>query len=296
MRKRKISFIVNPISGTHNKDIVIDLINQAIRSSSDNVDIYYTKCAGDATVHTEYLVKNKWDMVVAVGGDGTVNEVARGLLGTSTSLGVVPLGSGNGLARHLKIPLNPIKAIDLVLKGTPTTIDCGTLNDRPFFCTAGIGFDAQVGRKFSLAKRRGFLSYAQASVQEYISFDAQTYRISLDGTTFSRRAFLITFANASQWGFNARIAPLASINDGKLDMVIMSPFHPLKAPLIGMRMFTQSIHHSKNVEVFRFKEIEIERERAGYIHIDGDPLREGRILKIKNIHNALKVVAGTVKI
>ncbi|MDR1170343.1 MAG: YegS/Rv2252/BmrU family lipid kinase [Prevotellaceae bacterium] len=289
--KEHIAYIINPISGVTDKKAIVDYINRTTDTGKFDFEIYYTKCVNDGFRQAGEYAKNGLSRVIAVGGDGTVNEVARGLLGSGTALGIIPMGSGNGFARHLKISLNYHKANHIAQNGEIISSDYGILNGKPFFCTAGTGFDAQVGKRFAQIGRRGFVSYAQASVMEYFHYSPQNYKITIDGKTFSRRAFMITCANTSQWGYNAYIAPDAKLNDGLIDLVIVSPFSFMVAPIIGLRVFTKSLCNSRNIEVYRAKEAVIERDRAGFIHIDGEPLNEKKVLKIKAVSGELKIIA-----
>ncbi|MDR1129518.1 MAG: YegS/Rv2252/BmrU family lipid kinase [Prevotellaceae bacterium] len=293
--KENIAYIINPISGISDKKAIADHISKTMDRNRFNCEIYYTKCTGDGFRQAGEFAGSGFDRVVAVGGDGTVNEVARGLLDSNTALGIIPLGSGNGFARHVKISLNYHKANHIAQNGEIISSDYGIMNDKPFFCTAGIGFDAQVGQRFAKIGRRGFVSYAQASVMEYFNYSPQNYKITIDGRTFSRRAFLMTFANTSQWGYNAYIAPNASLNDGLIDLVIVSPFSLVAAPILGLRMFTKSLYPSRNIEIIRTREAIVEREKAGYIHIDGEPMNEEKILDVKVIPNKLKIIVPANK-
>ncbi|MDR2423668.1 MAG: diacylglycerol kinase family lipid kinase [Prevotellaceae bacterium] len=288
--KQRIAYIINPVSGTSNKQSIADYLYKTVDKNRYEPEIYFTQYAGDGTRQAKEYARQGFERVVAVGGDGTVNEVATGLLKTAAALGIIPLGSGNGLARHIKMPLNHIRANKIVQDGKIIFADCGTLNGKPFFCTAGTGFDAQVGQRFAQIGRRGFVSYAQASFLEYLHYCPSNYKITVEGKTFSRRAFLITLANASQWGYNAYISPNANLNDGMLDLVIVYPFNLFKAPIIGLRMFTKSIYRSGNIDVIRVREASIEREKAGYVHIDGDPMVEGKILDIKTVPAHLRLI------
>ncbi|MDR2384022.1 MAG: YegS/Rv2252/BmrU family lipid kinase [Prevotellaceae bacterium] len=288
--KERIAYIINPISGITDKRVIADYINKTTDASKFDFEIYYTQCINDGFRQAKEFASNGFDRVIAVGGDGTVNEVGRGLLGSNTALGIIPLGSGNGFARHLKISLNYQKANYIAQSGEIISSDHGVLNGKPFFCTAGTGFDAQVGQRFAKIGRRGFVSYAQASFMEYFHYSPQSYKITINGKTFSRRAFLITCANTSQWGYNAYIAPKASLNDGLIDLVIVSPFSFVVAPIIGLRVFTKSLYNSRNIEVYRAKEATIERDRAGCVHIDGEPLNEEKVLNVKAISDKLKIV------
>jgi YegS/Rv2252/BmrU family lipid kinase len=288
--KERIAYIINPTSGITDKKAIAEHIGKTIDTNKFIFEIYYTKCINDGFRQAKEFAEHGFNRVIAVGGDGTVNEVARGLLDSNTALGIIPLGSGNGFARHIKISLNSQKANQTAQFGEIISSDHGILNNKPFFCTAGSGFDAQVGHRFAKIGRRGFVSYAQASFMEYFNYSPQNYKITIDDKTFSRQAFMITFANASQWGYNAYIAPKANLNDGLIDLVIVSPFSFVIAPIIGLRVFTKSLYNSRNIEIYRTKKAIVEREKSGYVHIDGDPVNEGKILEIRAVPNKLKII------
>jgi YegS/Rv2252/BmrU family lipid kinase len=289
----KIAFIINPNSGLNRKKNVDQLIEDVFPVSDGyELVLYRTKCAGDATVVAKGFVEQGFDKVVAIGGDGTVNEVARSLVDTNTVFGIVPYGSGNGLARHLKIPLSTKRALETIRDAKPTAIDCCMLNNTPFFCTAGAGFDAQVGIRFARDSMRGLLTYVKHIIGEFATYRSEKYKITLDGQTIERDAFLITFANASQWGNNAHIAPKADISDGLLDVVIMSTFPVYRAPQIGVELLvTKRIDQLRYIEVFKCKHAILERPKAGYIHYDGEPVRMGKVLDVQIKERALKVLA-----
>ena len=288
--KQRIAYIINPVSGTSDKAALAALLEQEAKNCGVDCTIYYTQHAGDASVRARQFADEGFDKVVAVGGDGTVNEVAKGLLKTGVVLGIIPQGSGNGLARHLKIPFDHRKANAVILANNVVEADYGLLNDQPFFCTAGAGFDARVGVRFAAAGSRGFATYARVSFVEYFGYRPQTYKINIDGQSFSRRAFMITFANASQWGYNAYISPDAKLNDGLLDLVIVLPFPAVKVPLMGIRMFTKRIYGSRYIEVYRCSEVQVEREQADYVHLDGDAIHADKILKVKIASGELKIL------
>jgi len=215
-------------------------------------DFFETGKQGKATIIVKEKVKEGIKRFVAVGGDGTVNEV------------------GNGFARHLGIPLNLPGAIDLLRNAHPVAVDYGILNGTPFFCTAGIGFDAKIGYEFSLLGKRGFFSYLRLILARFLSYTPQKYIIRIDGSEITRELFLITFANSSQYGNRASIAPQASIKDGFLDVTLLSPFPFYKALNIGIRLLTKTIDSSNYVEIVKCKEVNVERESPGYVHFDGE--------------------------
>ncbi|MDK2977856.1 MAG: diacylglycerol kinase [Bacteroidales bacterium] len=288
--KVKILFVINPVSGKKSKDFVPALIKQIFYEEHYDLKIIYTLFSGEATHIVKQYFNKGYKKVVAVGGDGTVNEVASAITETDAVLGIVPTGSGNGLARHLKIPMNIKKSLGIIKKGHPIKMDFGMINDRKFFCTTGVGFDAHIGYIFSKANDRGFANYLKATLSEFRRYHPERYEISMNGTTYIRDAFLITFANASQYGNNAHIAPKAKINDGKLDVSIMKDFPIVSAPNLGTRLFIKNIDKSHYVETFQCKKIVVKRKKPGVVHFDGEPLEMGEILNIKVVPTGLNVI------
>ncbi|MCU0352216.1 MAG: diacylglycerol kinase family lipid kinase [Cytophagales bacterium] len=268
----KIVFIVNPRAGTGSKARIEDLIGRHIDKSAVAYDIKHTQAPGHATELAAEAVRHHADCAVAVGGDGTMNETASALINTQTALGIIPLGSGNGLARHLGIPLNTAKAIQRLNQPTQKTIDSCTLNGRPFFCVAGTGFDAYIGLKFGEQKTRGFQTYVKTTLTEFFSYKPSHYKITLNGRTFESEAFLVSFANAGQYGNNAYISPEADIADGLVDVCLMRPFpSPMAVPL-GVQLFGKTLHLSPYLKVMPAKTVIVERPEAAPVHIDGEPM------------------------
>jgi diacylglycerol kinase (ATP) len=289
--KEKILFIINPISGTLNKKNLPVMIEELIDSSIFDVEIVVTKYKGEATEIVQQKLIDQYKYFVAVGGDGTVNEIAKVLINTRGILGIIPVGSGNGLARHLQIPLQPGKALKLINKLKYQAIDCGLINNIPFFCTCGVGFDALIGEKFAQCKGRGLTNYVKTTIKEYFNYKPEQYQITIDNEkVISRKAFLITFANGSQYGNNAYIAPKADISDGKLDICILAPFRLYKAPGIGIRLFAKNIHKSSLMHSERAQNIILERSSEGVVHFDGEPCRMGKKLDISLINKGLNVI------
>ncbi len=281
LKKREpVGFIINPISGTQSKKKLPDIIVKSLDSKRFEPEIVYSSCPGNAHKLASDFLTSGLSKVVAVGGDGTVNEVASALIDTKATLGIVPLGSGNGLARHLRIPLTPEQAIRNINNGRISMTDYGTINSIPFFCTSGVGFDAHIGNKFAQMERRGFFSYVKTIFNEFFSYNPQQYKLNLNGYVTEREAFLITFANASQWGNNAYIAPTADITDGLLDVTIVSPFPKFVSVDLGLRLFRKKIGNSRYVETFRVKTLGVERANEGYVHFDGEPSTMGKEIEI----------------
>ena len=293
MEKQKILFIVNPISGTNNKRSIEGEIKKHLRHEAFDYEVKYTEYAGHAAKLTAEAVERGFHIVVAVGGDGTINEVARSVVHTPTALGIIPRGSGNGLARHLHIPTQTQKAIEVINQACIRTLDYGVINGHPFFCTCGVGFDAFVSHKFAEGGKRGFLSYAENTLREGIRYKPETYTIEDETGSTIHKAFLIACANASQYGNNAYIAPHASMEDGLMDIVVMKPFNTIiESPLVLMQMFTRMLPENPNVEVFKSRKIRIVREHEGAVHLDGEPLVMGCEIAVEMVSGEFNVVVN----
>ena len=289
---KKITFILNPISGTISKAGVPELIDNTIDKDIYDYQLVFTERAGHATEIAAAEVAKGTDIVVAVGGDGTVNEVGRALAHTNTALAILPCGSGNGLARHLMLPMNLKKSIETINKGVIHDLDYGVINDIPFFCTCGIGFDAFVSMKFAEAGKRGPITYVENVLREGLRYKPETYIITDETGTKTRKAFLISCANASQYGNNAYIAPHASMADGILDIIIMEPFDMFDAPQISMDLFSKTIENNSKIKMLKSSRILVKRQKEGYIHYDGDPVMAGTEIEIHVEHKGIEMVVN----
>jgi YegS/Rv2252/BmrU family lipid kinase len=288
---KKVTIIINPVSGTISKQKIPQLVNEVLHSQSFQTEIVYTKHPGHASELTQQALDKDVDYIVAAGGDGTVNEVAKAMVHTSSTLGIIPIGSGNGLARDLGIPMDIRKAIEIIAEGNKLTIDYGKANNHIFFCTCGVGFDAIVSEKFSEGKKRGSISYAKNAITEYLKFKPDVYEITLEnGTTLKEKAFLITCANASQYGNNAYIAPLADKRDGLMDIVVLAPINPLDVAPLAIQLFTKQIDHNQRVSHYRSKKALIKRNQAGLMHVDGEPFHTGMEISLEIIPEGLRVI------
>ena len=283
-------FVYNPISGSHRLIPVMPIIERFVNTDLYDFSIVSTKYRGHATEIAQEYAAKQYDAVIAVGGDGTVNEVGRGLIGTGTALGIIPCGSGNGLARHLGISLDPFKAVKWLDKSIFTDIDYGMIEDHPFFCTCGVGFDAKVTDAFSKAGTRGLITYMESILKEIATYHNETYKLSFDNSSETFEAFFITCANADQWGNNAFIAPSASLQDGMLDVIAAHPFSVVDAPLIAFQLFNKLIEKNPNVSVRKCQELTITRQSEGPAHYDGEPILLGKEIHIKLIKGGLKVL------
>lgn len=291
-KKRSITFIVNPISGTKSKEALPHLVGQHIDAHKYDCRILRTEYAGHAAVIASQCVNQGCDICVAVGGDGTVNEVARALVHSDTALGIVPCGSGNGLARHLCLPMDMEKAIKIINLGQADLFDYGIINMHPFFCTCGMGFDAFVSLKFAESGKRGLTTYVENVLKEGLSYEPDTYTVEDATGRKQYKAFLIACANAAQYGNNAYIAPGASMQDGLMDVIIMEPFNVIEASTIAVDLFTKTLGNNSHIKTFQTRRIHIHRNRPGAVHFDGDPITMGTEIDVEIRSGGLKAVVN----
>lgn len=289
--KNKALFIINPVSGGKKKDQIPQLITQHINHAIFEPDIVFSKGIAHATRLASDAIST-YQTVVAVGGDGTVNEVAAGIAGSDAVLGIIPCGSGNGLARFLGLPLDIVKAIQTLNQGRMETIDAGKMNGQWFFNMAGMGFDAHISDLFAHDKARGFAAYVKSSLREIMNYKAQVYQLNIDGNIYHRKAFMLSFANSSQYGNNAYISPAASVEDGLLDVCIIKPIPLLRFPATILRMFTKTADKSRFVEIIRARKIRVKRAKPGPVHLDGEPQLLYTDAEIFVVPGILKVIVG----
>jgi len=263
--KKKIAFIINPISGTQSKEQILKWLDEKLDKERYAQEVIYTERAGHAVEIAAQKAQENAHAVIAIGGDGTINEIARSLVHTKTALGIIPCGSGNGLAY-------------------------GKINDVPFFCTCGVGFDAFVSLQFSKAGRRGPLTYLEKTLLESLKYRPETYELEMDGSTLRYKAFLIACGNASQYGNNAYIAPQATLNDGLLDVTILEPFTVLDVPSLSFQLFNKTIDQNSRIKTFRCQALRIHRSKPGVVHFDGDPMMMGENVDVKIMKKGLQVI------
>jgi len=290
MNNQRLLLIVNPISGTADKSRLPQFVSQGIKEAMGyDVDLKKTTAKGDANRFAKEAVEQGYYGVIVAGGDGTVNEVATALCDTNVALGIIPSGSGNGLARHLEIPVDYDLSLEVIKQNNVVSCDYATVNDRPFFCTFGVGFDAAVSDRFSKQSKRGRFMYFKSAIEEYIKFEPQVYTISANGKIFTQNAFLVACCNASQYGNNAYIAPDASMSDGLLDIIIIHAGSPIDTAMLGVDLFTGYINRNTLLQSFQAPAAVIYRSQEGTAHIDGDPIDLGEIMDVKCHRSGLKI-------
>ena len=275
-------FIVNPTSGTGSKKRLISTLKKAGHT------VVCTEYAGHAT---ELARTTSEQVVVAVGGDGTVNEVAKGLIGTDKTLGIIPCGSGDGLARHLGISHIFSIALATIKAGNVCPLDAGTINGRYFFSVCGVGFDAVVSERFAKCGQRGLPTYIREGLKTWEVYTPEKYTLCIDGKTYEHDAMFVTIGNSSQWGNGAKITPLADSSDGILDITVVDSFKTIEIPFMAGLLMTGVANKSIHVHTYRGKNITITRQNEGPAHADGDWFSAGKELDIKIIPHALKVLA-----
>lgn len=290
---KKIRFIVNPISGHHNKEKFPGLVEKYIDKSQFEYEIVLTERGGHATELAKEAISKGIDIVAAVGGDGTINETAQALIGTDTTFVIVPFGSGNGLARHLHLPLDAKKIItEVINKGETIRIDTCRLNEKPFLSIAGAGFDAAIADGFAKDPRRGFSTYFRVIVDKYFKYEPDTMLIRLDdGEAMECAPLFITFANSNQFGYNAKISPKASLTDGLIDICIFNKPKIISLPRLGTLLMTGHIDLAKKtLKILKAKKVSVSRKEDAVVNIDGEPIMTDKDFTIEVIPSSLKLM------
>ncbi|MCD6091822.1 MAG: diacylglycerol kinase family lipid kinase [Bacteroidales bacterium] len=277
---KKIRIIINPISGSGKQIRAEKAIKKILDKGLFESEIIYSQRKGHITSLAIEAVEKEYDAVIVVGGDGSLNEAAQGLIGTNTALGIIPIGSGNGLARHLHIPMSLSGAVNRINQFNTRRIDTAKVNEHSFISIAGLGFDAKVADQFSQSKKRGLWNYAKISIREYFRFTNQKYRLILDSYIVDTDTFMIIFANSNQFGNNFVIAPEAKIDDGFLDVCLVKKPKLYEIPGVIINLFEKNIHKSKWLEVRKAKQIKVELKNIALMNIDGEAIQDSGAINI----------------
>lgn len=287
----EVLLIINSKSGVdRKKDGLISAISESLASRGETLDVAYTSRPGDARSFAEEGAQDKKRLVIVAGGDGTINDAASGLWGSETALAIVPVGSGNGLARSLCIPQEIDKAIKIALDGRRAAIDRGAVNGKHFYCAFGTGFDAEVSYKFSLDPRRGRMTYIKYAIKELFTYRPRHFRISTDETEVETDAMLVAVCNCRQYGNNAYIAPGADASDGVLDVTVVHSGNFFAKAVAGFDLLSGCLDKNVLVEMFRVKRAVIETDREGLMHLDGEPSEAPKVMDIQCESGGLNIM------
>ncbi|MBP3763664.1 MAG: diacylglycerol kinase family lipid kinase [Bacteroidales bacterium] len=269
--KKKTVIIVNPISGIGRQKKIEKILKDNLNQDLFDYTVRYTEHIHHGTTLAREAADQGADCVVAVGGDGSVNDVVQGIRGSNTRLGIIPCGSGNGLARTLKLPLTPALAVRVLNQQHEMAIDAIEINGRHLSVNAsGVGFDAYIARLMHAAKTRGLAAYTNLFLREYTSYRNQDYTLTVDGRTLVRNAWLIAVANSQQYGNNLTVAPKAKLDDGLMDITILDRIPPDHLAITVPLAFTKLFDLSGHVEMLKARDVLIEGNLDKWVNIDGE--------------------------
>ncbi len=290
---RKLLFLVNPISGTRTKEKLIAFITEKVTSAGLLFTIDYTNATGNYTLLKEKVIADRFTDIVIVGGDGSVNQVVQAFATLRVRFGILPVGSGNGLARAAGIPTKIKSALQVIIEGNTMPVDAFTINDAFSCMLSGLGFDAQVAHNFARKAKRGLFNYTKESLLHFFKAQPYGFEIKLPEFSFFTDAFLISIANSNQFGNNVTIAPQAKLNDGLLDVIVVQKMHKVKLPyailkqLSGnnkMQQLVEDMEH-KNIVYFQTPSVEISNLKLAPLHIDGEAVASAQHLSVKVLPN-----------
>jgi len=293
--KKQILFIINPIAGVRRKDRIPRLVDKYLDHVHFDYDVIYTERRGHATQIAADAAARGVDVVAVAGGDGSVNEAASGLIGTNTHLAIIPSGSGNGLARHLGYSINIRSTLQIINAYATQQIDVCRVNNNYFYSLIGVGFDAFVAKVFSREETRGFFTYAWSAIRSIGSFDAFTYDMQLDDVHLSGKALMINVCNSNQYGYNVKVAPTASLQDGMMDIVVLRDIAKWKVPFAVIMVFCRLHPQSGFFTLYRAKSVQIQTPQYTHLQIDGETTTKEKSFKIEIIPAALKVLVHPEK-
>ena len=292
MSKQRIRFIINPISGKKHKDHLPEQIEAHLDLSKFDYEVTVSEYAGHAKLLAQEAIDAHFDILAVAGGDGSINEVGTRLIGTDTALAVIPCGSGNGLSRCLNIPLDPIKALDVINKNYRRKIDTVEVNGVPFISISGTGYDAKVADDYSKDPRRGFETYFRYIVRNFITMKEQPYTIIMPDETIKVNAFFISFANSNQMGYDVPISPKASLWDGLVDLCIVQKPNPLELPIMGGFMLDGMMDKAPKVKIIQTPEATIIRPQADVINLDGESIMMDKDLHLRVNPLSLNIICN----
>lgn len=295
---RKFIYFINPISGTKDKSVLTGIIRKRTTEKKIPFEILHTNAAGDYGYLAEKIKTEKITDVIICGGDGTVNQVAGAVRKLPVNIGIIPMGSGNGLAFAARIPKSVTRALDVVFAGNSAYVDGFYINRRFSCMLCGLGLDAQVAQDFARQQKRGLMTYIRQSIKSFISASCYDFELKIGNKTVSTKAFFISIANSNQFGNHFTIAPKASLQDGLLDVVVVNEMNKLMViwtVLKQIRMGKVQVYEDKqtqhnNILYFQTKKITIKNPGLAPLHIDGDPVETSPVFEIEVIEKAFKLL------
>lgn len=295
---RKLIYFINPVSGTKNKVLILETIKKRTTEKNIPFEILHTNAVGNYEYLKEKIAAEKITDVIICGGDGSVNQIANGLLGVAVNIGIIPMGSGNGLAFAAKIPKNVNKALDIIFNGHALYIDSFYINKKFSCMLCGLGFDAQVAHDFARQKQRGLKTYIKQSFKNFKTVIPYPFELKVNDNAINTEAFFISIANSNQFGNNFTIAPAASLHDGLLDIVVVNKMSKLRMVWNvfkqirkgEVRPYEDKKYHSTDIGYFQTKKITIRNPSMAPLHIDGDPAVTAAAFDIEIIENAFKLL------
>ena len=294
--KKRMLVIVNPISGVGRQKKIERILNDNLNKDLFDYTVRYTEHIHHGTELAREGAMQGFDVITAVGGDGSVNDVISGMHGSNGTLGIIPCGSGNGLARCMKIPLTPALAIRVLNQENEGTIDTIILNDKYYIASiAGVGFDAFIARLMKSAKLRGFSAYLNLILREYPSYESKDYTLVIDGKEIHRKAWFTTFANSNQFGYNAAVAPQAKLDDGLIDISIVDKIPIGHVAITGPLVYANHFELSQHVEMFKAHEVYVSGNVDCWVNIDGEGENVGTELHFVNHQQSLKIMKRDMK-
>lgn len=298
MNQKKTFLLINPISGINKKEGLVDIMTSRLAREGRDVTVALTKRSGHAAELVSEAIADGFGSIVVCGGDGTINEAASQMVGTGAVLGILPSGSGNGLARHIELPIDELMALEVVENGVVVDCDCGEVvsydsngneTKHNFFCTCGLGFDAYVSHKFAKAKRRGPSEYIRTVFAALGTYKSQAYGLTVNGIRQDFDALILACCNASQYGNDAYISPRSSIRDGKLEFVTVKDVNTLRTLISGIDIMMGNASKNPDIETIQGDSAEIEIKGSVWGHIDGEPLMFNKLLKIRCLPASIKI-------
>lgn len=291
--KNKIFFIINPIAGKGKGKIVESQIQQFFRSKNIEFQTFLTKKSGHATELVQELITENPTIIVACGGDGTINEVAQALIGTTISLGIIPIGSGNGLAANLHIPKEINKAFEVIYNAKFNKIDAGKINGNYFFSNIGFGIDADVINNYSKTKTRNLLGYASASIKSVFNYKPKNFKIELQNDEILEDDFyFLLCSNSNEAGYGISFTPKAQLNDGKLDLIAVKKINFIQQMMFSFFVLNKNLEKMKAAKVKQVKSIKFESNQENIVaQIDGEAIIiNNKIIEVTVLPNALNVI------